>query len=292
MDGTGNPPGAIGLAAEPAAEPAAESVRDTQPTPLIVALVDDVFFQVPIEGAAHMAGFDMEFAAPTGDVVAYLVMRQPKLLLIDLNVRALDWGRWVLEAKTSPATRRIPILAFGSHKDAAQLARARQLGCDTVISNGAFKADMAGHLRKHIRLDDPAELLSQCDAPLPELAARGIEEFNAGAYYEQHETLEAAWRAESGPVRQLYQGILQVGVAYYQIQRRNYAGARKMFQRAWQYLAALPDVCREVDVAQLRRDARAAQEELERLGPARIAEFSPAFFKPILLRRPHADTNI
>ncbi len=287
MDGTGNPSGAIGSAAE--------SVRDaqpaSQPAPLVVALVDDVFFQAPIETVASMAGFDVEFAAPTEDVVAYLVMRRPQLLLIDLNVRSLDWSRWVLEAKTSPATRRIPILAFGAHQDAAQLTRARQLGCDAVISNGAFKADMAGYLRKHIRLDDPAALLSQCDGPLPELAARGIMQFNAGAYYEQHETLEAAWRAESGPVRQLYQGILQVGVAYYQIQRRNYVGARKMFQRAWQYLAALPDGCRGVNVAQLRRDARAAQDELERLGPARIAEFSPAFFKPILLTHPRPDIH-
>uniref|UniRef100_UPI00404B9CDF DUF309 domain-containing protein n=1 Tax=Candidatus Roseilinea sp. TaxID=2838777 RepID=UPI00404B9CDF len=283
MDGTRNTPGPVG--------PAPEPVRDTQPAPLIVALVDDVFFQAPIESAARMAGFDVMFATPTEDVVAYLVMRQPKLLLIDLNVRALDWRRWLLEAKTSPAARRIPVLAFGSHKDAELLTHARQLGCDAVVSNGAFKADIVGHLRRHIRQDDRAELLSQCDATLPELAARGIHEFNAGAYYEQHETLEAAWRAETGPVRQLYQGILQVGVAYYQIQRRNYAGARKMFQRAWQYLAALPDVCQGVDVAQLRRDARAAQDELERLGPDRIADFSPAFFKPILLTQQHSSSD-
>ena len=279
MDGTGNPAGAVG--------PLAESARHTQPAPLIVALVDDVFFQAPVEGAAHMAGFDVEFAAPTEDVVAYLVMRQPRLLLIDLNVRALDWRRWLLEAKTNPATRRIPVLAFGPHKDADLLMHARQLGCEAVVSNGAFKADIAGHLRQYARLPDPAALREQCDAPLPELAARGIEEFNAGLFYEQHETLEAAWRAESGPVRQLYQGILQVGVAYYQIQRRNYAGARKMFQRAWQYLSTLPDVCQGVDVAQLRRHARAAQDELERLGPNRIADFSPAFFKPIHLTTTH-----
>lgn len=283
MDGTGNPAGAV--------KSGAGLAHPDQPAPLIVALVDDVFFQAPIEGAARQAGFDVEFATPTDDVVAYLVMRQPKLLLIDLNVRALDWARWALEAKTSPATRRIPILAFGPHKDAETLARARQLGCDAVVSNGAFKADMAGYIRKHVRVEDATELLSQCDAPLPELAARGIAEFNAGAYYEQHETLEAAWRAEAGPVRQLYQGILQVGVAYYQIQRRNYAGARKMFQRAWQYLVALPDVCQGVDVAQLRRDARAAQDELERLGPDRIADFPPALFKPIRLTPSRASSD-
>ncbi|MCS7062084.1 MAG: DUF309 domain-containing protein [Anaerolineae bacterium] len=249
--------------------------------PLIVALVDDVFFQAPIESAAHAAGFDLEFAQPTEDIVAWLTLRQPSLLLIDLNIRTLDWSRLVLATKTSPATRRIPILAFGSHKDERLLSRARQLGCDAVLSNGAFMADPASHLRRHARLSDPAELFQECQESLPELAAHGIEAFNAGAFYEQHEMLEAAWRAESRPVRQLYQGILQVGVAYYQIQRHNYVGARKMFQRAWQYLVTLPDVCQGVDVAQLRCDARAAQDELERLGPERIADFPASLFRPI-----------
>lgn len=125
------------------------------------------------------------------------------------------------------------------------------------------------------------ELLRQAALPPPDLLLKGIHEFNAGAFFEQHETLETAWRNESGPIRQMYQGILQIGVAYYQIQRGNYIGALKMFQRAWQYLDLLPDVCQGVLIAQFRVDAHAAQAELERLGPHRIAAFSPVFFKPI-----------
>jgi hypothetical protein len=146
-----------------------------------------------------------------------------------------------------------------------------------VLSNGAFKSDVAGHIRKHARADDTQELLRQAAQPLPGLALKGIQQFNAREFYEQHETLEQAWREEPGPVRQLYQGILQVGVAFYQIERRNYAGALKMFQRARQYLSVLPDECQGVDVARLRRDALAAQAELEKLGPERIASFDPAF---------------
>ncbi len=103
-------------------------------------------------------------------------------------------------------------------------------------------------------------------------------QFNAGAYFEQHESFEHVWRAEPGPVRQLYQGLLLIGVAFLQIQRRNEAGARKTFQRARQYLVALPDVCQSVDVARFRADAEAARRELERLGPERIDQFDPAFF--------------
>ena len=71
---------------------------------------------------------------------------------------------------------------------------------------------------------------------------------------------------EPGPVRQLYQGVLQVGIAYYQITRGNGRGALKMLLRSIQWLAPLPDVCQGINVAQLRADAAAVRAELERVG--------------------------
>lgn len=249
----------------------------------IVALVEDVMFQQRLESAAEAVGMAVRYPAPTDAPVDFLVASQPRLIVVDLQTRVPRWQDWVLAAKTSPATRKMPILAFGPHVDAQTWNEAHQLGCDAVISNGAFAADPAGAIQRYARPDESAELLRQAQQPLPELARKAIEQFNHGEYWEQHETFESVWRAEPGPVRQMYQGILQVGVAYYQIQRRNYVGARKMFQRAWQYLNVLPDVCQGVDIAQLRADAQAAMDELERLGPERIAEFDPALFKPVRL---------
>ena len=54
------------------------------------------------------------------------------------------------------------------------------------------------------------------DLPPPQLL-EGVEQFNRGEYFEQHETLELLWRAETRSVRRLYQGILQVGVAFYHL---------------------------------------------------------------------------
>lgn len=106
-----------------------------------------------------------------------------------------------------------------------------------------------------------------CAEPLPEKVQRGLEQFNAGEYFEQHETLEHAWRAETRPVRELYQGILQIGVACYQIQRGNYAGALKMLRRGLAHLAPMPDRCQGIDVARLREDALRLLRQLEELGP-------------------------
>jgi predicted metal-dependent hydrolase len=49
-----------------------------------------------------------------------------------------------------------------------------------------------------------------CHAPLHPQAAEGLRLFNAGEYFEAHEALEDAWNAETGEVRNLYRGILQI----------------------------------------------------------------------------------
>ena len=47
------------------------------------------------------------------------------------------------------------------------------------------------------------------ELPPPQLL-EGVEQFNRGKYFEQHETLEVLWRVETRPVRRLYQGIFQI----------------------------------------------------------------------------------
>jgi len=207
------------------------------------------------------------------DIVGMLVDLGPALLAIGLDERVPDWDRLVTAAKTNPASRRIPILGIGPDE-----ASARAAGCDAALTADAFIAEARKSLAAHAHIDDGAELARQAALPLPEAARRAIAQFNAGEYFEQHESFEHAWRAEPGPVRQLYQGLLLIGVAFLQIQRRNEAGARKTFQRARQYLVALPDVCQGVDVARFRREAEAARRELERLGPEGIEQFDPALF--------------
>jgi uncharacterized protein len=128
------------------------------------------------------------------------------------------------------------------------------------------------------------EIETACRGPLHPEALHGLHLFNAGEYFEAHEALEIAWRDEQGPVRDLYRGILQVGVAYYHIQRGNYRGARKMFERCRQWLHPFPASCSGIDLDGLRRDFLAVEEKLIRLGPRRIEQMSTMQFKPITYR--------
>ncbi|MFN8491854.1 MAG: DUF309 domain-containing protein [Caldilineaceae bacterium] len=117
--------------------------------------------------------------------------------------------------------------------------------------------------------------------PLPALARLGLYEFNAGHYFEQHEQLEAAWRAEPRPVRALYQGILQIGLAFLQIERNNWRGAMKMFRRGLPRLHQLPSPCQGVQLAPLRAAAEAIYNEIAALGPDRLPEFDRRRFPQI-----------
>jgi predicted metal-dependent hydrolase len=112
-----------------------------------------------------------------------------------------------------------------------------------------------------------------CDEPPPPLLIEGIAQFNRGEFFEQHETIERLWRAEARDIRYLYQGILQVGVAFHHLRKRNHHGTVYMLTRGPRYLAPFAPRCQRVDVQQLIDDAAAALREVERLGPGRLHEF-------------------
>ena len=127
-------------------------------------------------------------------------------------------------------------------------------------------------------------MTNDCEGELHPRAKAGIALFNQGRYFEAHEELEAAWREETGKIRALYQGILQVAVAYLHITRGNYAGALKVYARSSKWLKDWPDVCRGMDVRQLRLEVETVMQALQKLGAEKISEFDTDLFKPIKQR--------
>jgi len=60
----------------------------------------------------------------------------------------------------------------------------------------------------------------------------GIELFNAGRYYDAHESLEDAWRECAGPEKLYLQGLTQAAVALHHFSTGNLVGARSVLARA------------------------------------------------------------
>jgi predicted metal-dependent hydrolase len=141
--------------------------------------------------------------------------------------------------------------------------------------------DLPNLIRKYARIPDREAIAIACQGELSELASEGLRLFNEGEYFEAHEVLEHAWNEDTSAAKELYRAILQVAVAYLQIERGNYRGAVKMFLRMRQWLEPLPDVCRGVKVEQLRVDARRVEESLIELGEERVGELNRELFKPV-----------
>ncbi len=114
------------------------------------------------------------------------------------------------------------------------------------------------------------------DRATPEMV-RAFQQFNRGEYWHQHETLEIIWRAEADEsIRNFYKGILQVGVGFHHITRRNYRGVVKVLTRGINYLRPYAPYCMGVDVATLIEEASSVLEQVHALGPDRIDEINVA----------------
>ncbi len=114
------------------------------------------------------------------------------------------------------------------------------------------------------------------DRATPEML-HAFEQFNRGEYWHQHETLESVWREERDEsIRNFYKGVLQVGVGFHHITRRNYRGAVKVLTRGINYLRPYAPHCMGVDVQRLIDEATRVLDEVQARGPDHIDDIDIA----------------
>ncbi len=273
--------------------------------PSLLLLTEDVFILPALEDAARSAGFELQVIArpeelgaegppaprrvplteplegPDAALVRRLVERRPALILVDVTSRALPWARWISVLKSGSATRRIPVLAFGPHVEEEALAEATRNGADRALPRGAFLSDPARWIESYASKPDARALEAGCRELLSDLGRQGLELLNAGEFYEAHEVLEHAWLAEATAGGQVYRVLLQLAVAYHHLREDNRRGAAKMLLRIRPWLDPLPDRCRGVDLAAVRRIVADLQANLDRL-PAGDSTKSLALPAPVV----------
>jgi hypothetical protein len=113
----------------------------------------------------------------------------------------------------------------------------------------------------------------RCDEQAPAGLVEGVRLFNAGAYYECHEVLEAIWRDERDPIRYLYQGILQIGVGLHHLRNGNFRGARLLLDDGIDKTRRFSPRCMGIDTAALCDRAQSCLDQVQSLGRERLNEF-------------------
>lgn len=112
-----------------------------------------------------------------------------------------------------------------------------------------------------------------CPQACPPGLLQGIAEFNRGEFYQCHDTLEELWAAEPQPIRHLYQGILQIGVAFYHLRAQRYRPVVTLLTTGHSYLEPFAPACLGVDVAKLLDGAAHCLHHVQQLGPEGLNAF-------------------
>lgn len=87
------------------------------------------------------------------------------------------------------------------------------------------------------------------------LFLRGVEQFNAGRFFDAHESWEEVWLAAAEPERTYLQGLIQIAAAFHHYRRGNLEGARSLLQNGLKKLSGGPQPFRGIHLEKLREAA-------------------------------------
>jgi hypothetical protein len=125
------------------------------------------------------------------------------------------------------------------------------------------------------------------DESPPPVVLRGFEEFNRKEFFEAHESIEEGWKAEPRDVRLLWQGILQIGVALYHVERGKWQSAVTMLERGLPKLGPFVPRCQGIDVQAFLEQSERCHAQLRELGPEGLASFDRSLIPRVHCAPPH-----
>ncbi len=108
----------------------------------VVALMDDLFFQMKVAETAKHLGLELK-VANTGDAFLGLLEPAPNLVIVDLNARSQPLA--AIE-RLRVAQKDLRVIGFLSHMQRDLAAQAQVAGCNEVMPRSAFTQNLAAIL--------------------------------------------------------------------------------------------------------------------------------------------------
>jgi len=109
----------------------------------VVALMDDLFFQMKVLETAKHVGVEFKVAT-TGEALMELLEPPTRLVIIDLNARSLPVA--TIE-RLRASHQELRVVAFLSHVQTELAAQARAAGCSDVMPRSVFAQNLAAILQ-------------------------------------------------------------------------------------------------------------------------------------------------
>ena len=114
----------------------------------ILAVMNDLLFQVKIMAAAKKLGLTVDFQKDS-DTVFEIVKTHPPVVIFDLNYEAAGPLDLIRRIKADPETRLVSTVGFVSHVQTELRLKAQESGCDMVIARSAFAQNISEILQKY-----------------------------------------------------------------------------------------------------------------------------------------------
>ena len=105
----------------------------------VVALMDDLFFQMKVAETAKHLGIEFKVAG-NGDVLAGMLEPPTKLVIVDLNAKS---DPVATIARLRATQKELPIVAFLSHVQVELAAQAKAAGSSEVLPRSVFTQKLA-----------------------------------------------------------------------------------------------------------------------------------------------------
>jgi len=108
----------------------------------VVALMDDLFFQMKLAETAKQMGVEVKVAT-SGEALEGLMLSEPKLVIVDLNAR--NQPLQAIE-KLRQTQKDVRVVGFLSHVQTELAAQAQAAGCNEVLPRSSFTQNLAAIL--------------------------------------------------------------------------------------------------------------------------------------------------
>jgi DNA-binding NarL/FixJ family response regulator len=108
----------------------------------VVALMDDLFFQMKVAETAKQLGVELKVAT-NADALMTLLESTPKLVIVDLNSRS---GPIQAIERVRAGNNGVRVVGFLSHVQTELAAQAQAAGCDDVMPRSKFTQNLAAIL--------------------------------------------------------------------------------------------------------------------------------------------------
>jgi CheY-like chemotaxis protein len=109
---------------------------------VVIAAVSDVFFTAKIEAAAARAGVLLVEAADARQLSNRLATVIPDLIIFDLNCAACEPLEFIDRIRRDGKFQKTHILGFLAHVQKDLERKAKEAGCQKVISRAEFSSDL------------------------------------------------------------------------------------------------------------------------------------------------------